>query len=237
MRFLQQPRCLGRMALLVSVVLIIAQFEALREFAVQSVNYLQARDFDGFRQFIRSYGYWAPAGSLLIMLIQSIFPIVPGLIVTMANAWVFGWIYGGLLSWTGALLGASCDFLFARWYGRPVVEYSFLARYLPVAECYFARYGVLSLFIARLIPIIPFKAVSYSAGIARTSGSQFLLATGLGQAGPIALYSYLGADLAGNPIFLGGAILFFLLIGTVLYFQRDAVASKFCQEKQKRFEE
>jgi len=230
-KHLVRPGILWRIALLIILVLIATQFSVLKDLAGNGLDYLRQRDFNGFRDYIRSFGIWAPGGCLVIMILQSMFPIVPGIVVTMANAWMFGWGYGALLSWSGALIGATCDYLFARWYGRPVVEYSALAKHLPLAECYFARYGVLSVFIARLIPIVPFKVISYSAGISGASWLRFILATGLGQGPPILLYSYFGKDLTAHPGELAAAMVLFLLVGTVLYYQREVIIDKFCRQQ------
>lgn len=199
----------------------------LQDFIFRGTSYLKHHDFEGLRQFILSYGYWAPLTSIALMVLQSLIPFLPGLIITLTNAWIFGWQYGSLYSWIGALLGAALDFSIARWYGRPLVEHIINSKYLDITDKFFSKHGVLAVFITRLIPIIPFKVISYGAGITLISLGQFLTATGLGQIPAIVLYSILGQQL-NHHTYTAIAITFLLSIaGIVIYCYRDLIERHF----------
>lgn len=170
-------------------------FPGVQDFISNGIGYLRARDFEGLRAFILSYGLWAPLTSIALMTVQSMVPLVPGVAITISNAWIFGWEYGALYSWTGALAGAVLDFGIARWYGRPVVERFVRPRYLNLTDHFFKRHGVMAVFITRLTPVIPFKVISYGAGLTAISLQHYILATGIGQTPAIVLYSYLGQHL------------------------------------------
>ena len=75
-----------------------------KNFSIAGITYLRYRDFEGLRQFILSYGFWAPVASIALMAIQSLVPFVPGIIITITNAWIFGWQDGAFYSWVGAYL-------------------------------------------------------------------------------------------------------------------------------------
>lgn len=59
---------------------------------------------------------------LLLMMFQSIIAPLPAFLITFANAAVFGWWQGAILSWTSAMAGALVCFYIARIAGRDIVE-------------------------------------------------------------------------------------------------------------------
>ncbi len=69
---------------------------------------------------IESWGAWGVAGSILLMVLHSLVPF-PAEIVAMANGMLYGPLWGTLITWTGAMLGAHLAFRLARWLGRPFV--------------------------------------------------------------------------------------------------------------------
>ena len=203
-----------------------------QEFVGSGLGYLHNRDFEGLRAFILSYGVWAPVTSIALMTVQSMVPLVPGLAITITNAWVFGWEHGALYSWIGALAGAVLDFGIARWYGRPVVERLVRPRYLNMTDQFFRRHGVLAVFITRLTPVIPFKVISYGAGLTAITFQHYVMATGVGQTPAIVLYSFLGQHLTRS---IRAAILIttLLVLVTVLaYYYRNEIERRLFSHKE-----
>lgn len=208
-------------------------FSGVRQFAAEGIFYLRGHNFEGLRQFILSYGILAPVTSITLMTLQSLVPLVPGIIITITNAWIFGWQYGALYSWTGALLGAILDFWIARWYGRPVIERFVSTKYLNVTDAFFKRHGIIAVFITRLVPLVPFKAISYGAGLTRISLCKFVTATAVGQTPAIVLYSILGQNLSHN-IKAAAAITSLLVVaGLIVYYYRSAIERYFTFPKDK----
>jgi uncharacterized membrane protein YdjX (TVP38/TMEM64 family) len=195
----------------------------VREFILAGLAYLESRNFEGLRLFILSYGIWAPITTIALMTIQSLVPFVPGIVITITNAWIFGWQYGAVYSWVGALLGAMLDFGIARWYGRPVVERFIKHKYLDWTDRFFKRYGVLAVFITRLTPIVPFKVISYGAGLTAITACQYALATGIGQTPAIVLYSLLGQHLTRSLRAAVGITSLLIILGILAYYYRDTI--------------
>lgn len=218
-------------AVLVFAMIAYFYFPGIQDFIKTGFSYLECRDFEHLRQFILSYGFWAPATSIALMAFQSLIPFVPGVIITITNAWIFGWEWGALYSWTGALLGATLDFIVARWYGRPVIERVVKMKYISMTDDFFSRHGVLAVFITRLIPIIPFKIVSYGAGLTGISMGYFIFATGVGQTPAIILYSILGQNLT-KSIKAAVVITSLLIVGGFLvYYYRDVIERRIFSNK------
>jgi uncharacterized membrane protein YdjX (TVP38/TMEM64 family) len=119
--------------------------------------------------------------------------------VTFTNGLLFGWVWGTLLSWSSAMLGAALCFWIARALGRPVVEKLVGGtKALEVSDLFFDRYGNHAILISRLLPFVSFDIISYGAGLTPVSFGKFLLATGIGQLPATVIYSYLGQNLTGS---------------------------------------
>lgn len=202
------------------------------EFVSTGVGYLHNRDFEGLRTFILSYGVWAPLTSIALMTVQSMVPLVPGLAITITNAWVFGWEYGAVYSWIGALAGAALDFGIARWYGRPVVERFVNPRYLNLTDQFFRRHGVLAVFITRLTPVIPFKVISYGAGLTAITFQQYVVATGVGQTPAIMLYSFLGQHLTSSIRWAILVTTLLILVTLLVYYYRNEIERRLFSHKE-----
>lgn len=190
---------------------------AIQEFVNNGIGFIERRDFTGLRSFILQYGSWAPLTAILMMVLQSVIPFVPGLALTMTNAWIFGWQYGTCYSWIGALGGAWLDFAIARYYGRPMVEHIIGPGNVAFAKQFFLKYGLLAVLFTRLTPIIPFKVVSYGAGLTRVTLWQYLVATGLGQTPAIIMYSFLGQNITGSVIFTVTITVLLAAAGALFY--------------------
>ena len=203
----------------------------LQEFIVNGMSYLRVRNFEGLRNFILSYGIWAPITSIALMTLQSAVPLVPGIAITITNAWIFGWYYGAMYSWTGALLGATLDFGIARWYGRPVVERFVNPKYLCFTDKFFHKHGILAVFITRLTPIIPFKVVSYGAGLTALTLAEYVVATGIGQTPAIVLYSIIGQNLTKSIKATIAVTSVLIVIGVLVYYYREAIEKRLFSNK------
>ncbi|MBP2644728.1 MAG: associated protein [Firmicutes bacterium] len=193
----------------------------VQEFTYSSLDHLRHHDFDQVRQFVLAYGGWAPVVGILMMIIQTLVPFVPGMVITITNAWVFGWPLGALYSWLGSFLGATLDFGIARWYGRPAVEKLVNAKYLDKTDTFIKDNGVLAIFITRLTPVVPFKIVSYGAGLTGMAFGSYCWATALGQTPAIVLYSFLGQYLTSNlKVTVVVTTLLLLLAGLAYYYRK-----------------
>jgi uncharacterized membrane protein YdjX (TVP38/TMEM64 family) len=152
-----------------------------------------------FRAHVLSFGAWAPVVSAALMVLQAVVAPLPAFVITFANGMVFGWAWGALLSWSSATAGAALCFWIARSLGRPVVERLIGGgTALDTADRFFLRYGKGAILLARLLPFVPFDAISYGAGLTSTGLWPFLVATGVGQLPATLLYSYLGESASGS---------------------------------------
>ena len=163
---------------------------------VQRAFVLLARaDIEQLKEYLLSFGAWAPIVSGSLMVLQSLLVPLPAMVITLANGLLFGTIGGALLSWSSAMVGAILCYYISRLFGRPVVEKLVGKKSLDMADRFFQRYGKHAVLIARLIPVISFDVVSYAAGLTSIGLWEFILATGIGQMPATVVYSFLGQNM------------------------------------------
>lgn len=175
-------------------------------------------DFKVVRDFIDEYGTYAMLVSAGLMVLQSVLAPLPAFLITFANANLFGWWQGAILSWSSAMLGAVVCFYISRILGRDIVEKLTSKAGLESIDDFFEKYGKHSIIIARLLPFMSFDLVSYAAGLTSMKFVPFFIATGIGQLPATIVYSYVGGMLTGGAQLLvtGLLILFALSIFIVL---------------------
>ena len=175
-------------------------------------------DFSAASDFMAQYGPAAAVVSFLLMVFQSVIAPLPAFLITIANANLFGWWQGAILSWASAMAGAALCFWIARVVGREAVEKLAGKNGIRQMEEFFQRHGTQSVLIARLLPFVSFDWVSYFAGLTSMRFWSFFWATGLGQLPATIVYSYVGGMLTGGAKLLmtGLLILFALAILVVV---------------------
>ncbi|GAB4287512.1 MAG: hypothetical protein Kow0067_12540 [Coriobacteriia bacterium] len=196
----------------------------------QAVEVLLSGDIEYVRDYLLSFGAWAPVVSALLMILQSIAAPIPAFVVTFTNGLLFGWFWGALLSWSSAMAGAALCFWIARALGRPVVErLAGGSTALEVSDLFFKRFGDRAVLIARLLPFVSFDIISYGAGLTSINFRRFFIATGLGQLPATIVYSYLGQNLTGSV-----RVLFLIFLFTIVVFVIAATARPFFMHKIKK---
>lgn len=181
----------------------------------EAAGLLARADIKGMKEFLGGFGLWGPLVSMGLMVLQALAAPLPAFVITFANAWIWGWAWGALISWTGAMIGAVICFYLAKWFGRPLVERLVGAKSLKMADRFFTKYGRFAVLIARLIPVVSFDLISYAAGLTSMGLWEFFWATGLGQLPATIIYSILGENITSGAkygfwVFSGVACLLIL---------------------------
>ena len=208
---------LVKIAVLVVLILPFAAITPLRQAVEQAFAVFKNVDVADVKTYLLSFGLWAPVVSFLLMIFQSVVAPLPAFLITFANAGLFGWIPGAVLSWTSSMAGAALCFYIAKFYGREVVEKLTSKTALNSVDVFFTKYGKYAILISRLLPFVSFDIVSYAAGLTSMSFWPFFWATGLGQLPATIVYSYVGGMLTGGAqTFVTGLLVLFSL--TVIVF-------------------
>lgn len=132
-------------------VLLFSTVPPLRQAASEAFAVFQNVEVADVKTYLLSFGIWAPVVSFLLMIFQSVVAPLPAFLITFANAGLFGWIPGAILSWSSAMAGAALCFFIAKYFGREVVEKLTSKTALESVDGFFTRYGKYAILIARLL--------------------------------------------------------------------------------------
>ena len=172
---------------------------------------------------------WGYTGIFIMMALEStVLPVPSELVLIPAgylahqgqmNLWLIV-----LTSTVGSVLGASINYAFALWVGRPFLErwgrYFFVRpELLHKTDAFFAKHGAVSTFTGRLIPGIR-HLISLPAGLSRMSLGRFVFYTSLGAGLWSTVLIVFGYFLGGNQALIqqnqhlitAGVIVFVVLI-------------------------
>ena len=214
----------AKILILAVIALLIASyfiFPGYKNFIDLTLSAFASGDFKAMRDFIADYGTYAAAISFFLMIFQSVAAPLPAFVITLANANLFGWVKGAILSWSSAMAGAALCFYIARVLGRDTAERLTSKAGLESINTFFERYGTHSILIARLLPFISFDLVSYAAGLTSMKFWPFFIATGLGQLPAAVIYSYVGGMLTGGArLLMTGLLILFALSALVVLMRK-----------------
>lgn len=205
---------IGVLLLIIGIYLFVGP---VNRFINQMIFYLSMLNLESLKQYILSFGILAPIISFILMILQSVAAPLPAFLITFANAALFGWVKGALLSWTSAMAGAALCFYIARFLGRDTVEKLTSKFAIDSVDVFFNKYGKHTILIARLLPFISFDLVSYAAGLTSMSFVSFFIATGIGQLPATIIYSYVGDMLTGGAKLMMMGILTLSAISVLIY--------------------
>lgn len=136
-------------------------------------------------------GWWAGVGFAVLYAALSLSPL-PKTVFTLAAGATFGVAEGLTSVLAGAMLGAVAGFYLGRALGRDAVHQLIGIR-LDRLDQLLARRGFSAVLVARLMPVVPFTAVNYAAGLTAVRFRDFLLATFVGMLPATAAYVTIGA--------------------------------------------
>ncbi len=114
---------------------------------------------------------------------------LPGTIPTLAGGAIFGVARGMLYNTIGANLGALLAFLLARYLGRDFVARILKGRAASLDEK-IGEHGFGTILYLRLIPLVPFNALNFGAGISRVSLRDYVLGSLIGMLPGTLVYTY-----------------------------------------------
>lgn len=140
--------------------------------------------------FFRNLGtpWWSPLVFIPLYALGTAFGL-PGTIPTLAGGAIFGVARGMAFNTIGANLGALFAFLIARYLGRDFVSRILKGRAGEIDEK-IGEHGLGTILYLRLIPLVPFNALNFSAGLSRVSLRDYVLGSLIGMLPGTLVYTY-----------------------------------------------
>ena len=121
---------------------------------------------------------WGVVGFIALYILLVI-AFAPGTVSTITSAAVFGFGTGLFISLVGATVGATCAFIIGRAMGRDGVV-ALLGDRLRSVDQFIDKRQFISIFVLRLLPVVPFNGLNYAAGLTVVPLSRYVPATFLG---------------------------------------------------------
>lgn len=143
---------------------------------------------------------------------------IPGSVLTLAGGALFGVVWGTIYTTIAANIGANIAFGVARYLGRDGIRKLAGSR-LDKVDRAAENHGFRGLFTLRLVPVVPFNALNFGAGLTSISWGNYALATAIGIfPGTVVYTMFADALLAGSQEASREALLRVLVSGALLIF-------------------
>ena len=72
--------------------------------------------------FIKQAGIWGPPLFIFLQILQTVVPIIPGALTSVAGVFIYGHIIGTIYNYIGIVIGCAIIFYLARTYGSAFVQ-------------------------------------------------------------------------------------------------------------------
>ena len=143
------------------------------------------------RNYFGATGWWGPAAFILAYAALTLAP-VPKNVLSVAAGLVFGFAGGIVVVFIAAILGSITAFWLGRWLGREAVE-KFTGARVEKVDQLLRRRGLAAVIGVRLVPVLPFTAINYTAGLTSIRWWPYFLGTAIGILPGTVSYVTLGA--------------------------------------------
>ncbi|MBG6192282.1 putative membrane protein YdjX (TVP38/TMEM64 family) [Arthrobacter sp. CAN_A212] len=133
---------------------------------------------DDMRDLVERAGWWGPVGFMAGYAALTLAPL-PKNILSVAAGILFGFGPGLVIVYCAAMIGASAAFWLGRALGRDAVE-KFTGTRVAKVDALLSKRGFAAVIGVRLIPVLPFTAINYSAGLTALGWWPYFLGTMIG---------------------------------------------------------
>jgi uncharacterized membrane protein YdjX (TVP38/TMEM64 family) len=146
---------------------------------------------DRLQLLLNQTGVWTPLIYIAIYVLATVL-ILPSTALNLTAGAIFGLWWGTLWTSIAAILAAVVSFSFTRTVGRDVVALK-LGRNFREMDDRFQQGGIFYMFALRLLPIIPYGLVNFTAGLTSIKFRDYFLGTLLGTVPGILPFVMLGS--------------------------------------------
>lgn len=178
-------------------------------------------------RLMKEGGTTAMLVSAILVAICVFFPLIPFPLLAGTIGALFGTFDGLIITLTGAMAGTMGFFFLSR-YGFRKSAQARLRQYPKISEYerFLSNHALVSIFLSRVVPIIPAPVVNIACGLSRVKWPSFFVASAIGKIPNILLLSFAGASFTENKLqsfaLYGAYLLVLFLIYLVIIFKRKS---------------
>ncbi|NMB46470.1 MAG: TVP38/TMEM64 family protein [Firmicutes bacterium] len=177
------------------------------------------RDRNTLEAFLNQAGPGAPAGFVLLNVLQILIAPLPGNVIGMAGGYVFGLGLGFLLNLISMLIGSLLVFQLSKWFGKPLVDRFVGHRTRAFLEKLTTKRGRRGIALIFLLPFLPDDALCFIVGLTPMPIQTFVILLLLFRTPGILVSTIAGAGLINLTIqgwtIVAGVALALLYLGWV----------------------
>ncbi|BAI61363.1 conserved hypothetical protein [Methanocella paludicola SANAE] len=148
---------------------------------------------EGIRQIIESYGIFSVVAYEFLHAIRP-FTFLPVTPFTIAGGYIFGQLYGLAFAMLGTTLAATITFFLSRYIFRDYIKKRLSTHYAGF-DSRFDNGGIFTVASLRVVPIVPFDAVGYVAGVSSIRFKDYVIGTLIGEFPGALILTMLGNNL------------------------------------------
>lgn len=198
------------MLLLLILFLSIAIFIAIIDADLRNIN--------NIRNVLRELGKLSPIIFIMLCALRS-FMILPCGLFSAAGGALFGSLEGSLLTLIGFTLNALILYFMANYLGHDWAKRLLKDKFVHL-DSYVNKNSFFTIFLLRIVPLLPFDAVSCIAGISKANIWYYIAATALGSIPGVFIYTYFGDSLKAlsfEKIIIPGISILIMTLFPLLY--------------------
>ncbi|WP_413376069.1 TVP38/TMEM64 family protein [Alkalihalobacillus sp. 1P02AB] len=170
--------------------------------------------------------------TMVLATLFALFPIIPYPIIGALLGAAYGGVLGSAVTWIGSSLASIIMFVFVR-YGYQDWGIQLLNRYRSLAKVtrLFEQNAFMTIFMTRLIPVIPSIIVNIYSALSQVRFLSYAIASSLGKVPAMILFATVGNSFVHNPsqiLLIAGAYAIFLAVvyGCYRLWQKTAVKTE-----------
>jgi len=173
------------------------------------------------KEFVQGFGIYAP---LIFIILFTLAPLIffPDGILALSGGLIFGFGWGSVYIIIGALCGGTLSFYLARLYGKKMHEKLSHEKLINFQKSV-KKHGFIMILLLRLVPLVPFNIISYSAGFSTIRYRDFFFATLLGMSPGVLVYANIGAQslaFGSREFYISVGLLVVLVVVSMVLKQR-----------------
>jgi uncharacterized membrane protein YdjX (TVP38/TMEM64 family) len=142
---------------------------------------------------LQQAGAWAPIAYILLYVLGTLL-MLPSTPLNLSGGALFGVQWGTAWTSIAAILAAIVAFAFTRTWGREAIAHRFTGRWQTL-DAEIRQGGVFYIFALRLLPLLPYGLVNFTAGLTSIRFKDYLIGTAVGTVPGILPFVMLGAGL------------------------------------------
>lgn len=167
---------------------------SFKDFVNEAYQILTSNNKAKISDWVSQFGYWGPLLIFAIMIVQMFLFVIPSTLVMIISILAYGPIWGSLLALTGLLISSSVAYAIGAYLGPVTVDKLIGPDTKKNVEKNVEKYGVWTVIIVRIAPILSDDATSLVAGLVRMGYWRFIWSSIVGIVPLLIALAYLGGD-------------------------------------------